>query len=64
MFIENEGALFKGPSRGNPTHVWSRKTRSWKPYAGGPKPIEWGSEISEAEAREMMGVGEERNAAE
>ncbi len=54
IYIENDGALFRGPSRSNPTHVWTRKTRAWKPYAGGPKEIEWGTEITEAEALNMM----------
>jgi hypothetical protein len=32
------------------------------PYKGAvPKPIEWGYEIDEAEAREMMGIEEEGN---
>jgi hypothetical protein len=55
-FIENEGALFRGYSRGHPTEVWRRRERRWVPYAGSvPQPIEWGNIIDEAEAREMMG---------
>jgi hypothetical protein len=56
VYIENEGALFRGISRGLPREVWSPKTRTWKRYEldGGFKPIEWGTVISEVEAKEMM----------
>jgi hypothetical protein len=54
-YIENEGALFRGPSRSFPKEVWNPDTRKFEPYAGvTPKPIEWGDEISAAEAINMM----------
>jgi hypothetical protein len=54
-YIENEGALFRGPSRSFPKEVWSRKQREFVPYTGTtPKPVDWGDEISEAEAINMM----------
>jgi hypothetical protein len=54
-YIESEGAIFRGPSRGHPREIWSCKDRTWKPYTGAvPKPIEWGYEVSEAEAQEIM----------
>jgi hypothetical protein len=56
IFIEQEGALYRGSSRGLPREVWSHKTRTWQPYTGTvPKPIEWGNVIERSEAREMMG---------
>lgn len=56
IFIENDGALFRGPSRGLPKEVWSKRTQSWKPYTFSEafKPVEWGQEISAAEAAELM----------
>jgi hypothetical protein len=55
IYIENEGALFRGLSRSWPAEVWSRKERKFVPYTGTtPKPIEWGDEISGAEAISMM----------
>ncbi len=56
VFIENDDALFRGPSRGNPTEVYVGGERGWEPYAdaGKPKPIGWGTVISAEEAAEMM----------
>ena len=55
IFIENEGALFRGPSRSFPTEVWHPDERRFVPYEGKtPKGIEWGTEISAAEALNMM----------
>lgn len=55
-YIENEGALFRGPARGIPHEVWSSTEKAWKRYSGRvPKPIEWGHIIDEAAAREIMG---------
>lgn len=55
IYIENEGALFKGVARGLPDEVWSQKDKCWKPYKGSvPKPVDWGDVISEVEAREIM----------
>lgn len=55
VLIENEGALFRGPAPGLPQEVWS-PPRGWRPYdvAGQQEPIEWGSEIGEAEALALM----------
>jgi hypothetical protein len=55
MNIENEGALFRGPSRGNPHEVFHAK-HGWIPYPlkGHPKPISWGNEISDQEAEELQ----------
>lgn len=55
-YIENEGALFRGSGRSMPKEIWNGST--WLSYKGSvPKPIEWGYEISEEEARALMGVG-------
>lgn len=59
ILIENEGALFRGPSVGIPREVWNPGS-GWTPYKGEtPKPEGWGSEISETEASALMA---ERNA--
>lgn len=57
IYIENEGALFRGPARGLPQEVWNEAQGKFVPYAlaGQPKPIEWGNVIEEAEAQRMMG---------
>jgi hypothetical protein len=55
VFIENEGVLFRGPSRSFPREVWNRRSGCWEPYAGTvPKPIEWGWVISPGEAWRLM----------
>ena len=55
VFIENEGALFRGVGRAWPEEVWSRRQRAFVPYEGKvPKPVDWGTVISEEEAREMV----------
>ena len=55
IYIEHEGALYRGPARGVPTEVWSRRDKKWKPYQGTtPKPVDWGEKISEQEAHAMM----------
>lgn len=55
VYIENEGALFRGPARSNPAEVWSVAKGAFVPYKGSKeKPIDWGHEISEAEANELM----------
>lgn len=60
VFIENEGALFRGPARGLPMEVWNTGEQRFVPYAGAgrPRDVSWGTVISEAEARELMGSGE------
>jgi hypothetical protein len=56
-FIENEGALFRGPSRLYPREIWSNLERTWLPYTGSvPKPVEWGTDITQAEACRMMAI--------
>lgn len=53
LFIENEGALFRGPARSWPREVWLGG--EFRPYAGTvPKGIEWGSLIDEDQAKRMM----------
>jgi hypothetical protein len=53
--IENDGALFRGPSLAWPEEVWSVKDQQWKPYTGSvPKPFAWGTEISAYDAEEFM----------
>jgi hypothetical protein len=55
IYIENEGALFKGVDRTIPKEVWSAKEAAWMSYIGKvPKPYEWGYEISEAEAEALI----------
>ncbi len=55
VLIENEGALFRGPARGNPMEVWNPGS-GWKPYAGidRPRGVEWGYDITEDEAASLM----------
>lgn len=57
-YVENEGALFRvaGPSNAFPDEVWNASQKKFVPYKGEvPKPMEWGQEIDEAQAREIMG---------
>jgi hypothetical protein len=55
VYIENEGALYRGPARGLPREVWSHAEKRFVPYTGTQeKPIEWGNVISEEEASELM----------
>lgn len=62
-FIENEGALFRGPARAWPEEVWDGK--AFKKYTGKvPKDIDWGNIIDEAEAKQMMGNKPVQQAAE
>lgn len=54
IYIENEGALFRGPARAWPKEVWNGS--EFVPYQGAvPKDIEWGDEIDEAAAQRLMG---------
>lgn len=56
IYIENEGALFRGPARAWPKEVWNGS--EFVQYKGAvPKGIEWGDEIDEAAAQRMMGAG-------
>lgn len=54
VYIEHEGALYRGHGRAHPTEVYHKG--GWKPYAGAGthKPIDWGSVISEADAKALM----------
>ena len=55
VYIENEGALFRGLSRAWPEEVWSVEDKKWLPYSRNvPKDIGWGTVIPENEADEMM----------
>lgn len=59
IYIENEGAIFRGPSVSFPKEVWSVQDRKWTPYTGEtPKRQGWGDEVSEAEAHKVMGLSE------
>lgn len=54
--IENEGALFRGPSRHLPRIIWSSRDKRWRKYTG-PCPARsytWGYDITAAEAQELM----------
>lgn len=55
VLIANDGALFRGPGRGNPIEVWTPRT-GWKAFtdAGLPRGIEWGEVISKREGTELM----------
>jgi hypothetical protein len=57
VFIENEGALFRGPARGVPLEVWNAAEGKFEPYklAGQPRPIDWGNVIDEDQAKRLMG---------
>ena len=65
VYIETEGALFRGPDRGVPEEVYFKG--GWQPYAGKDRPrdVSWGWEIDEAEAHRIMaridGVTPERS---
>ena len=55
IYIEHEGALFKGPTRAHPTERYDFRDRNWHPYKGEtPKAVDWGTQITEAEATVMM----------
>ena len=57
IYIENEGALFRGPARAWPREVWVNG--QWQAYRGQvPRDIDWGNEIDEAEAQRLMGQGQ------
>lgn len=62
IYIENEGALFRGPARAWPKEVWNGS--EFVPYKGAvPKDVDWGDEIDEAEAQKFMGAGAEESEA-
>jgi hypothetical protein len=50
MLIENEGAIFRGPTRNWPEEIWNFKERRWEAYRGSKeKPYEWGTKIDETQ---------------
>lgn len=54
IYTENEGAIFRGPSRAWPSEVWSDKERAFVPYSGDvPKDVAWGDIITEEEAKRL-----------
>lgn len=57
VYIENEGALFRGPARGVPLEVWDSSVRAFVPYAlaGEPKKVDWGYVVDAEEAHRIMG---------
>ena len=56
IYIENEGALFRGPARGVPLELWDANVREFVPYtfAAQPKDIAWRNVIDETEAERLM----------
>ncbi len=54
IYIENEGALFRGVARGLPSEVWSAREKKFVPYESEPKGIEWGEIINDEAAEAMM----------
>lgn len=56
IYIENEGALFRGVARGLPYEIWNTKEGRFVPYAfaGHIKPVDWGHVITEKEAQAMI----------
>ena len=58
VYVEHDGALFRGPTSKNPTYVWLERSGRWKPYVfeGSFKPVEWGNPLSEAQA--LVRIGE------
>jgi hypothetical protein len=55
IYVEQDGALFRGFSSGHPQEVWWARKGRWEPYSfeGDHKPVEWGSEISLSEALKL-----------
>ncbi|WP_238914236.1 hypothetical protein [Achromobacter insolitus] len=56
IFIENDGALYRGPVRGLPKEVWSAFEGRFVPYAFSDqvRPVGWGHVIDEEQARVIM----------
>jgi hypothetical protein len=53
VYIENEGALYRGFARAWPQEIWNGT--EFVPYEGEvPKGIEWGDIIDEAEAKRLI----------
>ncbi|MEK7661223.1 MAG: hypothetical protein AAB680_04200 [Pseudomonadota bacterium] len=50
VYMENEGALFRGPRDYYMTEVFSTREQIWKPYTGiKSKPGYWGNVLSQEE---------------
>lgn len=65
-YVENEGALFRimGPSNAFPDEVWSPSKKKFVAYQGDvPKPEGWGDDVSEDEAKAIIGDGADEAAA-
>jgi hypothetical protein len=57
VYIEHEGALFRGPSRSTPREVWREAEGKFVPYAPSRPPgVEWGEVIDPEAAAEIMGA--------
>lgn len=56
VFIENDGALFRGPWRDTPMEVWSAAAGAFVPYTqrGKPRDVSWGTVITPNEAYALM----------
>lgn len=54
VFIENDGALFRGVARGLPDEVWHAGKQQFVAYKSEPKPVDWGEIVDEDRAREIM----------
>ena len=53
IYIENKGALFRGPARACPGQVWTGT--KFEPYKGQvPKDIGWGSDIEGDTTRRLV----------
>lgn len=51
QLFEQEGAIFRGYHRHTPLELWNEREQHWERYRGTvPKPIEWGTPISEEDA--------------
>lgn len=61
VYMENEGALFRGFAFRHPQELWNELECRWEPYTGERlKPIEWGMEITEERALEWMARDKEK----
>lgn len=56
LIIENDQAIFRGPSIYWPTEVWDTGFQAWRPYKGDvPKPVGyWGNVLTLEEAKPFM----------
>lgn len=54
VYIENEGALYRGVARGLPDEVWDTTIKKFVAYPLEPKPVDWGEVVDETRAQEIM----------